>query len=443
MRFGWLARTLAVLVGLALVSAALLLLAWKPALAPEYRPKDSFATSLVAKGAQLAAIGNCRTCHTSNGGTPYAGARPIETPFGTIYSTNITPDRETGIGGWSEAAFTRAMREGVSRDGHHLYPAFPYDHMTRMRDEDIAAVYAFVMTRAPVAARIPANELPFPLNFRPLVAGWKLLFLDRGVTVASPLENAEWNRGAYLVEGLAHCGACHTPRNLLGAEKRHEAYAGGISEGWTAPALNAASPAPVPWDAERLHRYLKGETEPLHGIAAGPMMPVVKNLSIVADDEVRAIATYVAAIAGVPTVQRRLAAEGTLARATHGRSTSFVADASDGAMLYAGACAQCHGEAGRAPAVRALNLALSSVLRIDTADNAVRIIRHGIQSAEDEGVPVMPGFAGLLSDAQIKALVAHLRSHFTERPPWTDIDEAIARARRDDNKDAQLARMPQ
>jgi mono/diheme cytochrome c family protein len=236
-------RTLALLIVLAIGGiAAFVGWALRPSIPPEPL-RTAFDRAMLARGAELAAIGNCNVCHTRTGGAPYAGGRPIVTPFGTVFATNITPDAETGIGGWSQAAFSRAMREGVSRDGHHLYPAFPYDHMAKMREDDIRAVYAFIMTREPVRAMTPANVLAFPFNVRVLVAGWKLLFLDHRPLQPDPGKDAQWNEGAYLVEGLGHCGACHTPRNALGAERRDQAYAGGETEGWTAPALNAASPA--------------------------------------------------------------------------------------------------------------------------------------------------------------------------------------------------------
>jgi mono/diheme cytochrome c family protein len=281
-----------VLLGLVAVAAAWVV--WRPSIRTEAVSRGvPFEAELVQRGAQLAAIGNCNVCHTREGGPAYAGGRPIPTPFGTVFSTNITPDPETGIGGWTPAAFTRAMREGVSRDGRHLYPAFPYEHMTRLRQPDIDAVYAFVMTRQPVVATPPDNELPFPFNLRALAAFWKLLFLERDAAPADAQQSPEWNRGAYLVEGLGHCGACHTPRNALGAEKRERAYAGGETEGWVAPALNAESPAAVPWDAERLFRYLRHGFDDRHGLAAGPMAPVVRNLASVPDTDVRAISLYV------------------------------------------------------------------------------------------------------------------------------------------------------
>src|SRR5262249_19589506 len=161
--------------------------------------------------------------HTAPGGRAFAGGLALPAPFGTIYSTNITPDEATGIGRWSEEAFRRALWEGVDHGGRHLYPAFPYDHFPLINERDVSALYAFHRTRAPVAATAPANKLPFPLNFRPLLAGWKLLFLHTGRFQPDRSQSEEWNHGAYLVNGLAHCGACHTPRNALGATQRNRA----------------------------------------------------------------------------------------------------------------------------------------------------------------------------------------------------------------------------
>src|SRR5450756_874720 len=233
-------------------------IAWRPAITAIEPPSpQSFDPSLVKRGRDLAATGNCADCHTLRGGRDFAGGLPVSTPFGTIYSSNITPDPETGIGSWPETAFRRAMRSGVNRDGQHLYPTFPYDHFTNVTDADDQALYAFLMTRLPVRAAARANQLPFPLDQRPVIAGWKLLFLRRGTWQPDPSQSAEWNRGAYLVEGLAHCGACHTPRNALGAERAGAAFAGGEVDHWSAYAINAQSPAPVPWTAEALYGYLR------------------------------------------------------------------------------------------------------------------------------------------------------------------------------------------
>ncbi len=228
---------------LAAGAAAAFAIAWRPAIAAIDPPApQAFDAALVKRGRDLAAIGNCNDCHTVRGGKNFAGGLPVPTPFGTIFSSNITPDPETGIGRWSETAFRRAMRSGVNREGQHLYPTFPYDHFTNVSDEDDRAIYAFLMTRQPVHAPARSNQLSFPLDRRPVIAGWKLLFLRRDTYQPDSSKSAEWNRGAYLVEGLAHCGACHTPRNALGAERVNAQFAGGDVDNWHAYAINDTIP---------------------------------------------------------------------------------------------------------------------------------------------------------------------------------------------------------
>lgn len=237
------------------IAAALM---WKPAIAPVGAPPvASFDAQTKLAGARVVALGDCIVCHTGRGGQPFAGGLPLATPFGTIYSTNITPDVDTGIGNWSLEAFTRAMRHGVARDGHLLYPAFPYIHFTRMSDGDISAAYAYLMTREPVKANAPANELIFPLNFRPLLAFWNILFLRPGPEAADATKDAQWNRGKLLVDGLGHCASCHSPLNAIGGEKSGHAFDGGIVDGWEAPALNALGAAPKPWTQAQLVTYLR------------------------------------------------------------------------------------------------------------------------------------------------------------------------------------------
>ncbi len=193
--------------------------AWQPAIAPLEGTPGPFSAEQIARGERLAALGDCAVCHTREGGPRNAGGRALPTPFGTIYSSNLTPDRASGIGGWSYPAFERAMRHGVARDGSYLYPAFPYTAFTRTRDEDLKALYAYLMSQPAVHSETPANQLPFPFDQRQLMAGWNLLFLEPGAYRDEPTRNQQWNRGAYLAEGLGHCSACHSPRNALGAEK--------------------------------------------------------------------------------------------------------------------------------------------------------------------------------------------------------------------------------
>src|ERR1700740_1167642 len=209
------------LVAVFLAGVVFFALAWRPSIAPIARPVPaSFPADLVAKGEALSAIGHCAACHTAPGGQPFAGGYALHTPFGIIYGNNISPDPETGIGAWSPEAFTRAMREGVARDGSHLLPAFPYYAFTKLSDDDVKGLYAYLMTRPAVKSTVPANTLPFPLNIRAFQAGWKILFFRSARYQADPSKSAEWNRGAYLAEGLAGCTGCYTPRNPLCARGR-------------------------------------------------------------------------------------------------------------------------------------------------------------------------------------------------------------------------------
>ncbi len=379
-------------------------------------PATAFAPELIAKGAQLAAVGDCVSCHTAEDGKSYAGGFPLKTPFGTVYGTNITPDPETGIGRWSEADFSRALREGVNRDGQHLYPAFPYDHFTKTTDEDVRALYAFIMTREPVSAQTPASTVIIP---RPLIAIWKAIYFAPGVFRPDPSRDARWNRGKYLTEGLGHCGACHTPRNTLGAEKKDEPYAGGKIEGWHAPALGAASPSPLPWTADSLAAYLRTGISDAHGLTAGPMADVVRGLARASAEDVQAIALYVASLDTRPDEQRQAQATKALAPPPRGP----VASTDRGVVIYAGACADCH-DRGRAAEGGALPLSLAIAPALPTPGNLIHIIREGIVPKPHERAPWMPGFAGALTDDQLTDLVVYLRSR-AELAPWKDVPEAV------------------
>ena len=423
--------------------AVYLALAWRSEIEPVEPPKR-FEPEQVARGANLAAIGDCVSCHTAPGGKPYAGGFPLRTMYGVIYGSNITPETETGIGHWSQAAFVRAMREGVSRDGRHLYPAFPYDHFTHATDDDLHALYAFVMTREPVNAHLPANDLVFPFNIRVLLAGWKMAFLDRRTYGPDPSQSPEWNRGGYLAEGLAHCGACHTPRNFFGAARKRHHFMGGEAEGWHAPALNAASRAPVPWTQESLFQYLRYGAAERNEIAAGPMAAVVHNLAAASEQDVRAIATYIASLMGAPDEARRNRAEHALAtardnvgaadiEAQRGQPQGGDDDAIQvGGAIYAGTCALCHGSASRSigtPSAEALPLALSTSVTLHSPRNLIRIILQGISSPDGERGPFMPGYYGALTDEQVAALVTYLRAAYTDRPGWPHVKREVRRVR--------------
>ncbi|CAB3767961.1 cytochrome c [Paraburkholderia solisilvae] len=474
-----------VFVAVVLAVAAGLSRAWEPTINPVSAPPAHAADAAqIARGARLAALGDCIVCHTSVHGKPYAGGYPLNTPFGTIYATNITPDPQTGIGDWSLEAFARAMRKGVSRDGHLLYPAFPYPHFTRMSDADIADLYAFLMSRAPVHANTPPNRLTFPLNFRPLVAGWNMLYLKRGperaaaappwvpaegpadesadaaatasvatsastsasataapddgttaanTATAATAANADsayavqWQLGRYLVDGLAHCGACHTPLTKLGAERRDEPFAGGTLEGWDAPALTKLAQAPTPWTQAQLVAYLRTGFASEHGAAAGPMLPVTRSLANAPQEDVDAIATYVMSLqapAGATTAYRQpvdldqLAAPASLA---------------NGATLFNAACASCHSTVapmttqGERP-----SLAQGTAVNADSPRNAVRMILDGIDWHRSDAAHYMPPFAQSFTDAQIADLANYTRARFSASGPWPRLDAAaVARIRKE------------
>ncbi len=403
--------------------------AWRRAIAAIDPPApQSLPADLIKRGRELAAIGNCNDCHTVRGGKNFAGGLPVPTPFGTIFSSNITPDADTGIGRWSEAAFARAMRSGVDREGRHLYPTFPYDHFTNVSDEDDRALYAYLMTREAVHAPARENQLSFPLNQRVVVAGWKLLFLHRGSYQPDNTKSAEWNRGAYLVEGLAHCGACHTPRNALGAERASASFAGGDVDNWQAYALNAQSPAPVPWDAGALYAYLHRGWHPDHGTARGPMAEVVSNLSQVPPSDVRAIAIYMADVFGPPPPDRKRRGEAELAQADSAPTVAAQAEP-QGAAIYTAACATCH-ESGRPPPYGGINLGLSTAISGPDPRNLANIVLSGVRPVEGERSPIMPGFASSMSDAQIAALSNYLRSRFSHQPAWTGVQQTVEDSRR-------------
>ncbi|KJC52634.1 aldehyde dehydrogenase [Bradyrhizobium sp. LTSP849] len=397
------------------------------AIAPIARPGTSvYSAATIARGELLAALGNCAECHTTIGGAINAGGRALETPFGTIFATNITPDVETGIGAWSYPAFERAMRDGLHRDGRQLYPAFPYTHFSKTSEADLQALYAYLMAQPAVRATAPANTLAFPFNLRPLLAGWNALFHQTREFKPDPAKSEQWNRGAYLVESLGHCSACHSPRNVLGAEQRDAYLAGGFAEGWEAPALTSLSHAPIPWSEDDLFAYLRTGQSRYHGVAAGPMAPIVRDLTALPDHDIRAMAIYLNsfndAAADAPT-QDALAAKLEAA-------TQVTVAASSGARLYQGACAVCH-EVGGLPLFGSRpSLALNSNLHSASPDNLVQVILHGIAEPVSSDLGYMPAFKNSMSAAQVEQLVTFLRGQFApDKPAWTSVRETIARVR--------------
>jgi nicotinate dehydrogenase subunit B len=413
----------------ATIGVAAAVLPWR-AIAPIARPDASvFSAATIARGQQLAALGDCAVCHTNLiGGTINAGGLALETPFGTIYSTNITPDVETGIGAWSYPAFERAMREGIHRDGRQLYPAFPYTHFSKTTDADLQALYAFLMAQTPVRADNPQTKLAFPFNWRPLMAGWNALFHREGAFVADTSKTAVWNRGAYLVESLGHCSACHSPRNALGAEQANAYLAGGFAEGWEAPPLTSLSQAPIPWSEDELFAYLRSGESRFHGVAAGPMAPVVKELAALPDQDIRAMAVYLGSFnenAISQSDQEALATRLESLTATRVLSASAL-----GARIYQGACAVCHQVGGPPLFGSRPSLALNSNLHASVPDNLIQVILHGIAAPVSSDLGYMPGFKDSMTDRQLAELVSYLRQQFApDKPAWTGVPETVSRIR--------------
>lgn len=396
-----------------------------PEIAPVARPDSAmWSAATIEKGRQLAALGACAVCHTGKDGVPYAGGLALDTPFGTVMSTNITPDPETGIGNWSYPAFERAMRAGIHRDGRHLYPAFPYPNFAKASEADLQALYAFLMSQPAAVRRNEPSRLTFPFNLRPLMAGWNLLFNRGREAKPEPARSAAWNRGRYLVDGLGHCSACHSPRNALGAEKNGKAYlAGGDAEGWEAPALTSASLSPLPWSESDFYDYLRSGNAARHGTAAGPMAPVIEELRELPDADIRAMAVYLASFNTPPPERETAAQADAILDAT---ASAANPAASPAARLYEGACAACHATGRIAPlANQGPALGFSTKLHAATPANLVNVLVQG-----GHGMGQMPAFGNALDDRQIADLVAYLRGRFAPgKPEWSGVENAIERAR--------------
>jgi mono/diheme cytochrome c family protein len=363
----------------------------------------------------LAGAGNCMACHTARGGQPGAGGRPFTTPIGTFYSTNITPDPRTGIGSWSEAAFARALREGIARDGRHLFPVFPFEHFTKLTDADIKALYAYVMTLPAVNTPDRPNTVPFPLDARALQAVWKMIYFTPGPFRPDPSRDAQWNRGAYLAEGLAACGACHTARNALGAEQVGHPYGGAPIDGWIATPLDV-SPSPARWSEDELFAYLRTGESPPHGVAVGPMRTVVKDLAKLPDSDLKAIAAYIVSLnrpSGAALEPAEAKAQAPMPAAS--------ADEQPGLKIYRASCAGCHEQGGAAHSPLGLN---ASLWLEDKPHNFIRTVVDGIDGSD--GLPgAMPAFRDKLTDAQIGAIAVYLRASRTTAPGWPGLYKIV------------------
>jgi mono/diheme cytochrome c family protein len=405
------------------------LLSLRTAIAPQ-ETRAKFSAESVALGEKIAAEAHCASCHTTAGGPAFAGGYGVHTPFGIIYGTNITPDPKTGIGLWSIEAFTRAMREGISRDGSHLFPAFPYWAYTKLSDEDVQALYAYLMTRPAVSAKVPSNTITFPLNIRALQEGWNFLFFTGGRFRKVASKNDEWNRGAYLAEAVADCSGCHTPRNALGGETQ-KAYAGALIDGWIAPALTAANPSPIPWTQDELISYLRTGASRLHGATAGTMTEVIRGslaLPIVPDSDIRALAVYFTDMADAG--DRASGIEANTREAISASSMGTSQEHDPDADLYVSACIACHYNSGSAPQAARPELALDSALTSSDPTNFIQTVLYGVGANEGAAGLVMPAYASSLNDQEIARLAAYLRRTRTKGAPWGGLESKVSAIRR-------------
>jgi mono/diheme cytochrome c family protein len=378
----------------------------------------------VARGAYLARVGNCMLCHTERGGAAYAGGRPLETPFGTVYSSNITPDAETGIGTWSAAHFRRALHEGRSKDGRLLYPVFPYTHMTRVSEADADALFDYLRSLPPMNKPDRQHRLRWPYGTQAALAVWRTLYFRPERQVEDPTRSTEWNRGAYLVQGLGHCGACHSARDMLGGQRNSMDLSGGLipMQNWYAPSLTSPTEAGVAdWSVEDIVRLLATGTSP-RGTVLGPMAEVVlHSTQYLEPRDIRAMAVFLQSLPQKPT--------DTDPREVRRASPNVL---ELGAKLYGDHCASCHGDQGQGVPNAYPALAGSRMVTQANTTNLVQVVLHGGFPPATRGDPRpfgMPPFATALSDADVAAVITYLRSSWRNRAaPVSEFDVAQQRS---------------
>jgi mono/diheme cytochrome c family protein len=417
---GWTLLTLIVLAAVLAGALVALNLRGEDAL-PEQAEAFNTTPQQVERGRYLALAGNCAGCHTTRGGQPYAGGLPLETPFGTIYSSNLTPDTQAGIGGWSSAHFWRAMHNGRSKDGRLLYPAFPYPNFTKVTREDSDAIYAYLRSVAPAPVPNRAHRLRFPYDTQAALAVWRALSFKPETFVANAGKPAEWNRGAYLVDGLGHCIACHGSRNSLGATETQLGLSGGLIavENWYAPSLNDPREAGVAaWAAADVVALLKSGVAP-RGSVMGPMADVVfRSTQYLSDADLTAMASYLKDLPGVAkseapartTVPNRRDL-GTMAR---------------GGKIYDQRCAYCHGDQGQGATGAYPPLAGNRAVNMARPTNLIQVVSHGGFLPSTPGNPRpygMPPFGQVLDAAEVAAVLTYIRGSWgNDSAPVTQLD---------------------
>jgi len=379
-------------------------------------PAELKGASLIERGQYLARAADCEACHTADGGEPFAGGRAFVLPFGTLYSTNITPDKETGIGNYTDANFLDALHKGIAPGNEKLYPAMPFTSYTYMTDADAGAIKAYLFSLKPVHAPDKENSLSFPYNQRSLMGIWALLFNADKRFEPRTARDPQWNRGAYLVEALAHCGECHTPRNLLQAQNHREKFSGAVQAGWRAYNITSDPKSGIgAWSEADLEHYLAMGHADGRGTATGPMAEAVDNsLHYLTQGDIAAMATYLRSVSAIATSdlpEPKAAA----APASHAQGVAANIDAR-GKAVYAGACAGCHDWTGVSPVIP--NATLTGVRSVNdpTAINVVQVILSGAHRRNSDAQATMPAFGGAYSDAEIASLANYVTARFGAQP---------------------------
>jgi mono/diheme cytochrome c family protein len=367
--------------------------------------------SVVKRGEYLAKAADCVVCHTAHGGQPFAGGLAFPLPFGTIYSTNITPDSATGIGAYTDAQFLDAVRRGVRRDGARLYPAMPYGSYTYMTDADALAIKAYLFALNPVSAPNRASTLGFPFNQRFMMAVWSGLFNANERFRPDTSQSPEWNRGAYLAEALGHCGECHTPRNLAFALDERRKFGGALTGGWNAYNISSDRGTGIgAWSDDALISYLSAGHAAGRGSASGPMGEVVEaSLSQLDPADIRALAAYVRSVPAVssPDLPRTIAGAASLSYRDGGGAANAV-----GKQVFEGACASCHGWSGISPLSSVADLTGARAVNDPEATNVVQIVLAGEERSSGQLALPMPAFGGSYSDNEVAAVANYVTARF-------------------------------
>ena len=384
-------------------------------------PSSPATEQQIARGAYLARAGDCMACHTARGGQPYAGGRPIPTPFGTMYAPNITADKETGLGSWSANDFWRALHHGKSKDGSFLYPAFPYTNYTKITREDSNALFAYMQTVTPVRQASQEHALRFPYNNRILLAGWRALYFTPGAYRADSKQSVEWNRGAYLVQGLGHCSACHTTRNAFGATVAKSDLGGGLIPimNWYAPSLTSDAEAGLGnWELQHITALLKTGVSP-RSTVFGPMAEVVsRSLQHLDDSDIQAMAVYLKSLPQndpPPALDTPQPDKGAADRVMQA-----------GARIYEQHCAECHKADGKGITPAYPPMSGNRALTMGSAVNPIRMVLNGGFPPSTEGNPRpygMPPFGQMLNDQEVAAVVSYVRNSWENRAGFVSPQE--------------------